>query len=302
MVTVKELDRKEYWLPGHSACSGCPASLGLRMLGKALKGNFILVVPACCTTVIQGAYPHTPSYAPLLNIAFAATAAAASGLKAALELRGINVPVVAWAGDGGTVDIGLQSLSGAAERNEDILYVCYDNEAYQNTGIQRSGATPYGAWTTTTPLGKREKRKDAPWIVAAHRVPYIATASIAYPLDFIEKIQKAVAKKGFKYIHLHAPCPTGWRFPPSKTIEVGRLAVETGMWILYEIEDSVFKLTGRSKPLLNPLKRKPVEEYLKLQGRFTHLLKPESQEALKLLKLQIEESWSEINKLVRSQL
>lgn len=302
MVTVKELDRKEYWLPGHSACSGCPASLGLRMLGKALRGNFMLVVPACCTTVIQGTYPYTPSQVPLLNIAFAATAAAASGLKAALELRGVNVPVVAWAGDGGTVDIGLQSLSGAAERNEDILYICYDNEAYQNTGIQRSGATPYGAWTTTTPLGKREGRKDAPWIVAAHRVPYVATASIAYPLDFVEKVQKAAAKRGFKYIHLHAPCPTGWRFPPSKTIEVGRLAVETGMWILYEFEDGVFRLTGRSKTLLDPSKRKPIEEYLKLQGRFGHLLKPEGREALESLKLQIEESWNEVSKLVKSQL
>ncbi len=301
VVTVKELDRKEHWLPGHSACSGCPASLGLRMLGKALRGNFILVVPACCTTVIQGIYPCTPSQVPLLNIAFAATAATASGLKAALELRGVNVPVVAWAGDGGTVDIGLQSLSGAAERNEDILYICYDNEAYQNTGIQRSGATPYGAWTTTTPLGKRERRKDAPWIVAAHKVPYVATASVAYPLDFVEKVQKAAAKKGFKYIHLHAPCPTGWRFPPSKTIEVGRLAVETGMWILYEIEDGVFKLTGRSKALLDPSKRKPVEEYLKLQGRFSHLLRPEGREALESLKLQIEESWSEVGKLVRGQ-
>ncbi|MEM2823226.1 MAG: 3-methyl-2-oxobutanoate dehydrogenase subunit beta [Thermofilaceae archaeon] len=294
MVTVKQLLREEYWLPGHAACPGCPASLGLRMLGKALEGRFVLVVPAGCTTVIQGMYPKTPSRVPLLNIAFAASAAAATGLKAALELRGIDVPVVVWAGDGGTVDIGLQALSGAAERNEDILYICYDNEAYQNTGIQRSGATPPGAWTTTTPLGKRERRKVAPLIVAAHRVPYVATASIAYPLDFVEKVRKAVSKRGFKYIHLHAPCPTGWRFPPSETVEIGRLAVETGAWVLYEIEDGVLRLTGRSASLLDPARRKPLEEYLRRQGRFAHLFRPENEQLLELLKMDVQENWESI--------
>lgn len=298
MVTVKDLAREEYWLPGHSACAGCPASLGLRMLGKALEGRFALVVPAGCTTVIQGVYPRTPSRVPLLNMAFAASAAAASGLKAAFELRGLNVPVVVWAGDGGTADIGLQALSGAAERNEDILYICYDNEAYQNTGIQRSGATPRGAWTTTTPSGKREGRKDVPFIVAAHRVAYVATASVAYPLDFIEKVRKAVSKKGFKYIHLHAPCPTGWRFQPSETIRVGRLAVECGAWILFEIEDGVLRLTGRSAALLDPSRRRPVDEYLKLQGRFSHLFRPENAELLDQIRRDIDEYWNYIKNVL----
>ncbi len=298
MVTVRELTAEEFWLPGHSACPGCPASLGLRMLGKALEGRFALVVPACCTTVIQGIYPRTPSRVNILNIAFAASAAAASGLKAALELRGLDLPVVAWAGDGGTVDIGLQALSGAAERNEDILYICYDNEAYQNTGIQRSGATPIGAWTTTTPTGKREQRKNAALIVAAHKVPYVATASVAYPLDFVEKVRKAASIKGFKYIHLHAPCPTGWRFPPSKMVEVGRLAVETGAWILYEVENGVLKLTGRSKVLLDPSKRRPLEDYLKLQGRFAHLFKLENQGQLEQLKKSVDEAWETIKTIL----
>jgi len=294
VVTIKELTREEYWLPGNSSCPGCPAALGLRMLGKALEGKFVLVVPASCTTVIQGIYPATPSRVPLLNIAFAASASAASGLRAALRIRGLKVPVVVWAGDGGTADIGLQALSGAAERNEDILYICYDNEAYQNTGIQRSGATPYGAWTTTTPLGKREHKKDVPMIVAAHGVPYVATASIAYPLDFVEKVRKAASKSGFRYIHLHAPCPVGWRFPPSKTVEVGRLAVETGMWILYEIEDGVLRLTGRSRVLLDPSKRKPIEEYLRAQGRFSHLDERDVEE----LKRYVEARWRELKKLL----
>jgi len=268
------------------------------MLGKALEGRFALVVPACCTTVIQGIYPRTPSRVNILNIAFAASAAAASGLKAALELRGLDLPVVAWAGDGGTVDIGLQALSGAAERNEDILYICYDNEAYQNTGIQRSGATPIGAWTTTTPTGKREQRKNAALIVAAHKVPYVATASVAYPLDFVEKVRKAASIKGFKYIHLHAPCPTGWRFPPSKMVEVGRLAVETGAWILYEVENGVLKLTGRSKVLLDPSKRRPLEDYLKLQGRFAHLFKLENQGQLEQLKKSVDEAWETIKTIL----
>lgn len=293
-MSVRSLPREEYWLPGHAACSGCPASLGLRMLGKALGGRFVLVVPAGCTTVIQGTYPRTPSRVPILNIAFAASAAAASGLKAAFEVRNLDVPVVVWAGDGGTVDIGLQALSGAAERGEDILYICYDNEAYQNTGIQRSGATPIGAWTTTTPFGKRERRKEAPLIVAAHGVPYVATASVAYPLDFVEKVKKAASKRGFKYIHLHAPCPTGWRFPPSKTIEVGKAAVETGMWVLYEVENGLLKLTGRSTSLLDPAKREPLEEYLKLQGRFAHLFKPENRWMLEELKKHVDENWSRI--------
>jgi pyruvate ferredoxin oxidoreductase beta subunit len=295
-LNIKDLDREEYFLPGNASCPGCPASLGLRLLGKAVGNKAVLVVPAGCTTVIQGPYPLTFSKLPLLNIAFAASAATASGISAAFEVKAKDIPVIVYAGDGGTADIGLQALSGAAERNENITYICYDNEAYQNTGIQRSSATPYGAWTTTTIKGKREHKKDVPKILAAHNIPYVATASIAYPLDFIEKVRKSLKLKGLKYIHLHSPCPTGWRFPSEKTVEVGRLAVLTGAWILYEIENGVFKLTGPSKSLLEKGSRKPVEEYLKSQGRFQNLTDAMIDE----IRNKIEEKWEEIGKIIRS--
>ncbi|MEM0053900.1 MAG: pyruvate synthase subunit PorB [Nitrososphaeria archaeon] len=296
-MNIKDLDREEYILSGNSSCPGCPASLGFRLIGKAVGKNAIIVIPASCMTIIQGAYPNTALILPTLNIAFAASAAAASGISAALEIRGKNYPVIVYAGDGGTADIGLQALSGAAERNENITYICYDNEAYQNTGIQRSGATPYGAWTTTTLKGKQERKKDVPKIMASHNIPYVATASVAYPTDFIEKVKKAIKIKGFKYIHLHAPCPTGWRFPSEKTIEVGRLAVQTGVWILYEIENGVLKLTGPSKNLLEKSARKPVREYLRAQGRFQHL----SDEIVKNFCDDIEEKWNEIRMIINLQ-
>ena len=220
MVTLKELPKEEYLLKGNAACAGCGAAISLRLLFKALGNKVILIVPACCTTVIQGPYPYTSVKVPLLNIVFEATGAAASGIVAALKKRGIeDVTVVGWAGDGGTADIGIQALSGAAERGTNFIYICYDNEAYGNTGMQRSGATPFGAWTTTTPTGKREHKKDVPMIMAAHGIPYVATAIPSYPMDFIKKLRKAKEMKGTKYIHILSPCPTGWRYPGSKTVE-----------------------------------------------------------------------------------
>jgi len=292
-LQIKELDRKEYLLPGHTACPGCPAAMGLRLLGKALGGNMILVIPASCATIIQGAFPKTSLTVPLINVPFASSAAIASGISETLDLQHKDVPVVVFAGDGGTGDIGLQALSGAAERGENIIYICYDNEGYENTGIQRSCSTPYGAWTTTTIKGKPEKRKDIPSIIAAHGVPYVATASVSYPLDFIDKVRKSSKIRGLKYIHLHAPCPTGWRFPSEKTIEVGRLAVLTGTWILYEIEYGSFRLTGPSRSLLDRGKRKQVEEYLKAQGRFKHL----NNEMIKRIKEEVESKWEEVKGL-----
>ncbi len=294
-VTIKSLPKEEYLLPGNASCPGCPASLGLRLLGKALGKNMILVVPASCTSIIQGPYPKTSIKLPLINVTFASSAATASGIATALEILGKKeVHVVCWSGDGGTVDIGLQALSGAAERGDNILYICYDNEAYMNTGIQRSGSTPYGAWTTTTVLGKRRHKKNLPMMMVVHDVPYVATASIGYPLDFIEKIRKATRYKGFKYIHLLAPCPVGWRFPPSKTIEVGRLAVLTGMWPLYEVERGEFKLTGVSRSLLNKSKRTPIVEYIKIQGRFSHI----SEEEIRILEEYVDKLWNDIRKII----
>ena len=297
-ISIKSLPKDEIIYPGNASCPGCPSALGLKLLGKALGKNIILVVPASCTSVIQGIFPKSAIKVPLINVIFASAAAVASGISAALEAKGVkDVHVVCWCGDGGTVDIGLQALSGAAERNDNIIYVCYDNEAYMNTGIQRSGATPYGAWTTTTIMGKKEHKKNVPFIMMMHGVPYVATASIGYPLDFIMKLRKAAKIRGFKYIHLLAPCPVGWRFPPSKTIEVGRLAVLTGMWPLFEVEYGHFRLTGPSRQLLDKNKRKPIIDYLRIQGRFKHLTK----EDIKKLEQYVDDMWDYIKRLIKVQ-
>jgi pyruvate ferredoxin oxidoreductase beta subunit len=221
--------------------------------------------------VISTPYPETSWRVPWIHVAFENAAAVASGVARALKVLGKkDVKSVVIAGDGGTVDIGLQALSGAFERYENILYVCTVNEAYMNTGIQRSGATPFGAWTTTTPVGKVMRGEDRPpkdmvAIMAAHGSPYVATATVAYPLDLIKKVKKAASIEGPTYIHTHTPCGPGWRIDSSKTIEVARLAFQTGMWNLYEIENGQLRVT------MKPPKRKPVAEYLKAQGRFRHL-------------------------------
>jgi pyruvate ferredoxin oxidoreductase beta subunit len=294
MVTIKELPKEEYLLKGHAACAGCGPAVSLRHLYKALGKKVMMMVPACCTTVIQGPYPYTSFAVPLQNILFESAAAAASGVVAALKQRKINdVTVVSWAGDGGTVDIGIQALSGAAERGTDFIYICYDNEAYGNTGMQRSGATPYGAWTTTTPSGKRERKKDMPLIMAAHKIPYVATACTSYPLDFINKLRKARETRGTKYIHLLAPCPTGWRCDSSKTIELGRLAVLSGLWVLYEIENGRFKLNSPSDRLVDKTKRKPVKDYFAPQGRFRGLSADDAERIQKW----IDEDWDQYRRL-----
>jgi len=293
-VKLKELPREEYLLRGHAACAGCGAALALRHTLKALGRRSILVIPACCTSIIQGPYPKTAVRVPLFNIVFAAAAAAAAGISAGLEALGVeDVTVVAWAGDGGTADIGIQALSGAAERGDNILYICYDNEAYMNTGIQRSGATPLGAWTTTTPTGKTEHKKNMPMIMMAHGIPYVATASPSYPVDLFTKVRRAMEIRGTKYIHIHAPCPTGWRYPSSKTVEVGRRAVQTGMWVLFEVDHGRFRLSRPSAPLTEKSRRRPVEEYLRMQGRFSRLT-PRDVEALQAW---VDESWENYKRL-----
>jgi len=294
MSTLKELPKEEYWLPGNATCSGCGAAVAIRLAQKALGPRTVFVVPACCTSVIQSAFPFTAFATPCLNIAFEAAAAAASGLVAAYEARGLkDVTVMAWAGDGGTVDIGIQALSGAAERGTDFIYVCYDNEAYGNTGFQRSGSSPFGSVTTTTPTGKKEHKKDVPMIMAAHGIPYVATACISYPMDFVSKLRKAKQMKGTRYIQILTPCPPGWRYSTEKTIEMGRLAVQTGIWGLYEIEHGEFRLSPPSSGLLDKTKRKPLEEYLRLQGRFGAMTSGDIAE----LKRKIDETWENYKKL-----
>ncbi|RJS79103.1 pyruvate synthase subunit beta [Candidatus Bathyarchaeota archaeon] len=294
---MKELPKEEYLLKGNTACAGCGAAISLRLLFKALGNKVILVVPACCTSVIPGPFPYTSFAVPVQNILFEATGATASGVVAALKQRGIkDVTVVGWAGDGGTFDIGIQSLSGAAERGTDFIYICYDNEAYGNTGVQRSGATPYGAWTTTTPTGKKERKKNIALIMAAHRIPYVATACPSYPMDFIRKIRKAKEIKGTKFIHVLSPCPTGWRYDSSKTVEIGRLAVQTGIWVLFEIENGKFKLNPPSSGLIDKSKRKPVQEYLKLQGRFRKLSEADVEKIQKM----VDEDWEQYRELTQT--
>jgi pyruvate ferredoxin oxidoreductase beta subunit len=214
--------------------------------------------------VCQGSYPKSAYGVPVLNIAFAAAAAAADGIASAKRNEGKNI--IVFAGDGGTVDIGIQALSGALERNANILYVCYDNEAYSNTGMQKSGSTPYGAITTTTPTGRKDSKKDFDLIVMAHRPRYMASACAAYPKDLYAKVKKALSFEGTKFIHILAPCPSGWRYPTEKSVELGKLAVKTGMWFLYEYENGKITLNA---PTSAAMKRKtPIDDYIKVQGRF----------------------------------
>jgi len=274
---MTEIPKEEYLFKCTSACAGCSSSLVLRYILKASGPDTVLVMPACCTSVIQGIYPNTAMNVPVYNVAFAAAAACASGMSAAYRAGGKKTNVIVYAGDGGTVDIGIQALSGAFERGTDFLYICYDNEAYGNTGIQRSGATPTGARTTTTPGGKPDTKKDIDRIVEAHDPPYMATACSAYPQDLFKKVTKALSIRGPKFIHILAPCPPGWRYPTEQTIEMGKLAVKTGMWILYEREYGKVTINGPSKAAM--IKPHPVEEYLKPQGRFKGI-SPEAVDSL----------------------
>ncbi len=275
-MAIKDLPVEECILQGSAACPGCPATMALRMVFKAFGKNTMMVVPACCTAVIESLYPNTSFDVPVMNIAFEAAAAGASGVEAALRVQGKkDTTVVAWAGDGGTYDIGIQALSGALERGTNFIYICYNNQIYSNTGIQRSGATPYAAWTTTTVGGKTEFRKEMGDIVRAHHIPYSAQTCISYPDDFYRKLKKAQSTKGPKYIEIMAPCPPGWRFSMEKTVEMGRMAVETGAWALYECENDVMTFNGKSKLILEKkIQRKPMEDWIKYQGRFGHLFKP----------------------------
>lgn len=266
---AERIPHDELLTSGHLACPGCAAPLAMRLALKALGRNTVVVMPASCWSIIAGPWPQSSLRVPLYHTAFETGAATASGIRAALDIRGeTDTTVMVWAGDGGTFDIGLQALSGAAERNENILYVCYDNEAYMNTGIQRSSATPWGAWTTTTPEAHPEAspKKDMLAIVAAHRVPYAATATVAWPVDLVEKVRRARRTMGFRFLHLLSPCPPGWKYADHETIELARMAVACRVFPLVEVQN------GRSWRLTpEPPPPEPVEPYLKKQGRFRHL-------------------------------
>ncbi|MFP3871904.1 MAG: thiamine pyrophosphate-dependent enzyme [Candidatus Natronoplasma sp.] len=272
---MADIPEEELMNSGHNACPGCGAAHAMRYMLKALGKNTTVNIPACCWAVIPGVYPSRNLEVPLLYNAFETTGASSSGIRAALRAKDIEdaeVKVVGFAGDGGTADIGIQALSGAVERGTDTIQVMYDNEAYMNTGIQRSGATPEGAWTTTTPVGsekawKKQPKKDMMEIMESHNIPYAATVNIAYPDLFIEKFRKAAEIEGPKFIHIYAPCPTGWRAKPSASVKLGELAFKSKVFPLYEIEHGVYNIYKKPKED-NVI---PVKDYLKTQGRFRHL-------------------------------
>lgn len=250
--------------PGNTNCGGCGMSIGLQMLRRALGTHQIqLVIPACCAAVAAGSYPYSAIGAPVVLSTFASSAAVASGLANIARLNGEPTRVVAWAGDGGSYDIGLATLSAAAERNEDILYICYDNEIYGNTGGQRSSSTPVGA-VTTTGGGKVEQKKDLLAIMAAHGIPYAASVSVAHPEDCLRKLRTALDTQGFRFLHLLAPCPTGWKSEPAQGVELVRLAVQCGLFPVVEIRDGD-QLQINVEPDFSAT---ALERYLGLQGRF----------------------------------
>lgn len=278
LYAPKLVDREEYFAAGHRACQGCGEALAIRLMAKALGRDTVIANCTGCMEVIATPYPYTAWKLPWVHVAFPNAASVGAGVSSALQVlrRKGKIPdryvkAVAIGGDGGTVDIGFQALSGAMERGHDLLYVCFDNEAYMNTGIQRSGSTPFGASTTTAPAGKASAgnktwKKNMPEIMVAHNVPYVATACHSYPIDFMNKVKKARSIKGPAYIHCLSVCPTGWRSSTETCIKLGRLAVETGVFPLYEVENGKYRFTVEM-----PKKLRPVEDYLKLQGRFRHL-------------------------------
>jgi len=299
MVKLMEIPEEEFIFPGTRACAGCSMALIYRIALKALGPKTIITVPASCLTVLHGMQGFCTTKVSVLHTPFATTGASASGIVASLEDKGLadEVNVLAFAGDGGTVDIGIQSLSGAVERGTNFIYACYDNEAYMNTGVQRSGSTPPGAYTTTTPNGKKGYKKNMAKILEAHGIPYVATAISSYPLDLYEKFKNAMKIKGPKYIHILAPCPPGWGYNPKDSIEIGRLAVQTGFWPLYEVIDGRFILSKDSQRYLDSTKCKPVTEYLKIQKRFKSI----SDEDIENYQNYIEEQWKQIKKRIKNE-
>ena len=269
-------NNEELVCSGHLACQGCGAVIAMRHALKALGPKTIVVIPACCWSIIAAPYPNSALKVPIFHTAFETGGSTASGVRAALDIQGkSDINVLTWAGDGGTFDIGLQSLSGAVERNENIIYTCYDNEAYMNTGIQRSSATPMHTWTTTTPdiSSKETPKKDIVQILAGHKIPYVATTSIGFPDDLIRKFEKAKNIKGTKFIHILAPCPSGWKYSSELTVKLARLATHCKVFPVYEVfdgEDYVINIEPEGRP---------VEEYLSMQGRFSYFTKREVAEA-----------------------
>ncbi len=295
---VKTLSSREYIAPGHRACAGCGEVLALRLVQKALGRNVIVASATGCMEIVSSPFPFTSWEIPWIHVAFENAAAVAGGIEAALKvlqrkgkIEKKKIFVAAMAGDGGTADIGLQALSGALERGHNFVFICYDNEAYMNTGVQRSSSTPFAASTMTSPAGSAQIgqltwKKNMMAIAAAHGIPYIATASPSYPMDLSEKVAKAAKTEGPAYVHVLSVCPSGWGIPSDTTIKFGRLAVETGFFPLYEIEEGKYRITVDIEELL------PLEMYLKPQDRFRHL----EPELIEQISRRVRSQWRELKR------
>ncbi len=302
-VSLKEISKKKEPLSGgHSACSACVGPIILRQVMLAAEQPIVVGCATGCMEVSTTIYPYTAWRVPYIHNAFENVAATMSGVEAAyrqFKKQGKikeDIRFIAFGGDGGTYDIGLQSLSGMLERGARVLYVCYDNQAYMNTGIQRSGATPMGAWTTTAPVGKQssgktQNRKDLTAIVIAHRPAFAAQASPHNPVAFMNTVQKALAADGPSFINALSTCHRGWRIPQEKSIEILKLAADTCFWPLYEWQDGKYTITYK------PKEKKPVEEWLKAQGRFKHLFAPQNRHVIELIQVEVDRKWNELLKL-----
>jgi len=292
---------EENFASGHRACIGCGEALAVRHVCKALGKNVIIVNATGCIEIVSSLLPQTSWQVPWIHTLFENVAAVVSGIESAYKakvrkgkiLPAKEVKFVGFAGDGGTSDIGIQALSGAMERGHNFLYCCFDNEAYMNTGIQRSSSTPYGAWTTTAPVGKKSIgqmtwKKNMPEIAVAHKIPYVATACPSYPFDLMDKVKRGAEIEGPAYVHIFSPCPTGWRCQPNLSIELGRLAVETGVFPLYEVINGEYRLSIDFPEL------KPVREYMKKQGRFRHL----TEDVIERIQVRVEAEYLELKEKV----
>ena len=280
VLKVSDINDEEMMLPGTRLCSGCGLQLAYRWALKALGPKTIVTNPASCSTVCGGVGGYTPLKVPAFYCCFETVAANAAGAAAALKAKGLDkeIVVLAWAGDGGTYDIGFQGLSGASERGDNFIFACINNQAYMNTGIQRSGATPYGAKTTTTPiLGKQQMNKNMLKIMEAHGLSYIAITSASHPLDIYEKFKKAreFNGKGVRYIEILGTCPPGWGFSTAKSVELARLAVQTGYWPMLERIEGKLIISKPSIRYMEKEKRKDIRDFLKAQSRFKHLKEPD---------------------------
>jgi pyruvate ferredoxin oxidoreductase beta subunit len=294
---TQKIQKQNYFASGHRTCAGCSIPIIVRTILAASKHQVVVVNATGCLEIVSSVYPQTSWNVPWIHNAFENASATVSGIESAynfLKKKGEikkQIKFVVFGGDGGTYDIGLQSLSGALERGHDFVYVCYDNEAYMNTGNQRSSATPYGAITSTTPAGKKVFKKNLIKIIAAHNIPYAAQSAVHHWADLYQKAEKAFQIKGPAVLNIFSPCPLNWKFSFDSTIQISKMAIASCFWPLYEIENGKYKLNYQPKEKL------PIEEFLKTQKRFSHLFKPENKKTIKAIQEKIDQEWNELLKI-----